>query len=135
MKYRVWDIEDKRFLTGYKELTRSFVPDGDGFSMVIKREIWQQYTGYKDAYQKEIYEGDILIFMGKWDKDGSVMRPDYLPYIIQKWGSSLRAFLLSRNTSLIHKHNDIISLPCTDNKIIGNICENPEFLKPPYTRH
>ena len=85
IKFRVWSIEDKRFLTGYKEITRSFFPSGGGYELQQKNEVWQQYTGMVDKDGKEIYEGDIIKYpwltvpSGTWDKE--TYRTDEVKFI------------------------------------------------------
>jgi len=75
IKFRVWSIEDKMFFTGYKEITRSFFPSGNGYELQQKNEVWQQYTGMVDKDGKEIYEGDIIKYpwltvpSETWDKE------------------------------------------------------------------
>ena len=116
IKFRVWSIEDKRFLTGYKEVTRSFFPSGNGYELQQKNEVWQQYTGMVDKNGKEIYEGDIIKYpwltvpSGTWDKE--TYRTDEVKFVTG-------CFI-----------PDIWRTVVDDCEVIGNIFENPAlFLK------
>ncbi|MDO8609275.1 MAG: YopX family protein [bacterium] len=88
-----------------------------------------QYTGLDDKNGKNIFEGDIITFMGRWDENGKVLEPDYLPYKVAWQMGGLRAFLINRNgASSFYKHNEVVGVGHTDSKIIGNIFDNPELL-------
>lgn len=102
-EFRVWDIIGKEMLElvsldfGLKPRARTekgFLCDGE-FELM-------QYTGLKDRYSKEIYEGDILllghdrIVEVKWDTEIA----GFCPFIT--WEAY---------------------------EIIGNIYENPELIK------
>lgn len=75
-----------------------------------------QYTGLKDKNGKEIYESDILCWLGYEVKDGKQVRPKRRLVIGDHWIND--CFHLS----------NIISNNGTA-EIIGNVYENPELLE------
>lgn len=80
-----------------------------------------QYTGLKDKNGKEIYEGDIL----GWEEKGSNKHKVF-------WNNERSAF---RTISLVKPAAGLESrmdeiLRYAGIKVIGNIYENPELLKP-----
>ena len=123
LKFRIWDDKLNKF--EYFDIYSCFgrIPTD------IKRNI-QQYTGLKDKEGREIYEGDIIIFDGKWDKDGNVLPPDHAPYEVTWVSAGMAAMLISRDgCQSFREHNELVGVGHTDNHVIGNIFENPELLK------
>jgi len=90
-----------------------------------------QYTGLKDKNNKEIYEGDIIKFMGRWDEQGNVLPPDYKSYEIFWLMGGLCASMINRPRPYMSffEHNEILGIGHTDSEIIGNIFDNPELMK------
>jgi uncharacterized phage protein (TIGR01671 family) len=136
IKFRVWDIKEKEFgsdilvslvLDAYlatadkKDLKDSF----DKYNG--KNYILQQFTGLLDKNGKEIYEGDIIIFMGRWDKEGKVLEPNYLPYEVVWFMGGLRA-IRDIGARSFFQHGENVGVGHTDSEILGNIFENPELL-------
>jgi uncharacterized phage protein (TIGR01671 family) len=119
IKFRVWDKNEKKFLTypcyfnhlDFNEFTcfeRYFKLDEDGCFI-------QQFTGLKDKNEKEIYEGDIIKytpFNQKDYKDTIVNVPDLISF---HWFAELQEMLQESNKCEI--------------EVIGNIFKNPELLK------
>ena len=114
-KFRVWD-KTGGFFWGEGE-GMDFKKIAFNFYDALFKEgelIFQQFTGLKDANEKEIFEGDILKFdYGDSRGVGQVIYAMQGFYIESKHGN------LFQDTVLTMEHSDII----------GNIFENPEFLK------
>jgi uncharacterized phage protein (TIGR01671 family) len=109
-----------------------FVSDGNkiGFNpnrfIPFKEFVIQQYSGLIDKNDREIYEGDFIKFLGKWDKEGNVIPPDYIPYKVVWFMGGLRAIRHIGPRSF-YKHNDNMGVGHTDNEVIGNVYETPEL--------
>jgi len=128
LKFRVWDVETKRFFkTDYNEhLSVAISVDGKtlyqnyvgGDKEIGKDVIIQQFTGLKDRHEKEIYEGDIVkVYSEEFENE------NFTGEVIFDEGSFL---------TWINK-NDIRGVwnlwSGDDIEVIGNIMENPELLK------
>jgi uncharacterized phage protein (TIGR01671 family) len=96
----------------------------------------QQYTGMKDKYGKDIYEGDIVI--------NTTSKEEYCSPAVIVWGkyefvgfalASKRNKLEDYHAPLIHKINgvDLVEEFSLSKigiyQIVGNVSENPELLK------
>lgn len=128
IKFRVWSLDEKEWMKYPTQ--EDFISQKEDFNNIFDNEnvVFQQFTGLKDKNGKEIYEGDIIIFMGKWDEKGNVLKPDYAPYQIIWLGGGCHAQLIQPSSPRsFHIHNEILFIGHTDNKIIGNIFENPEI--------
>lgn len=141
IKFRVWDKKNNNFWHNMKGFVNSgIIINANGNTGITYEDtkfvffnpeflIVQQFTGLTDKNKREIYEGDIIIFMGRWDENGKVLPPDYEPYEIAWCMGGLKAFLISRDgSSSIYRHNECLGVGHTDNEVIGNIFENPELL-------
>ena len=144
LKFRIWDIQDKSFLSQeyLKEFKVSISCDGQ----TIRQDFWggdktvgedvivQQYTGLKDKNNVEIYEGDIVkysrchvvsveerknVFSSKLIEDG-----DFVGEIIFIFPSFCWSYDHKR-------YDDIESMTGATHRyeVIGNTFETPELLK------
>ena len=90
-----------------------------------------QYTGLKDAYDKEIYEEDILLneddhvkFVVKWSEEHACF---YCKQLFEGREDNFDDF---EEFGFIHADCSFpLSLGMFIGKIIGNTLENPELLK------
>ena len=60
IKFRVWDKEENKMISGDSFAFEEYVPLNDLFHNNSKQFIFMQYTGAYDIYGKDIYEGDII---------------------------------------------------------------------------
>jgi hypothetical protein len=131
IKFRVWDKINKEFSNHTNRDPFMDLSMGDIFywerrqnedgvyegDIILKDEnknrfVLQQYTGLKDSFGKEIYEGDIL----KWKNP-----EDSLNLVTVRWTSEGMDYDGWITTDSIPQ--------CGECKIIGNIFENPQLIK------
>ena len=134
IKFRVWDKNKREFLNypcyfNHLDFNEFTCFDRYFFGCEEEGIIVQQSTELLDKDGKEIFEGDIIIFMGKWDEKGTVIAPDFEPHEVAWCGGGFYAFPLSIAKQLDSSGRHVKGVGHTDNKVIGNIMENPELLK------
>ena len=120
--------EGKKWVYGYLYKIKSFF--SEDYQYFIKNEHLQetsvdedtigQYTGLKDRNMKEIYEGDIVKFRFKEDREEF---PDLIGYI--EYQSTFAAFRIMSNQGSFKI--DITEIKFVEK--IGNIYDNPELLE------
>ena len=118
-KFRFWCSSENRFIT-------DCVIHGDG-KISVKTGICgrdychdvviQQYTGLTDSKDKEICEGDILIY-NNYSIGQVIYEADHGGFIYQ-WKQN------GSNQNCINLNCDV----AFESVIVGNIFENPELLK------
>jgi uncharacterized phage protein (TIGR01671 family) len=135
LKFRVWDVKDKKFLN-----PSDIAINGNG-NLLITDSGWyenfenqnlsdyvvQQYTGFKDIDRKEIFERDIIEFEVPTKDNNTKKLTATIDY-------GLGAFLVMAKSEdgdlffplLQEFHDKIYKYQI---KIIGNSFENPELLK------
>ena len=124
IKFRVWDNENKSFVSNLMLGVNGCLFDKDSDTMPLQavdcnRYTVEFYTGWTDGYCKEIYVGDIIETI---EESGQ----KYIQSVV--WCSLVSRFEIKQ---IFPK---AICVDCalhryTDGKIIGNIHENPELLK------
>jgi uncharacterized phage protein (TIGR01671 family) len=108
---RIWQYYDRR--------------DQIGFDNVTDKYIILFYTGLKDKNGKEIYEGDVLKYFGKWDVHGNVVTPDFdLHEVIWSMGGFWAVPLSSKFDS---NPKDWKGVGHTECEIVISIYTNPEI--------
>ena len=127
IKFRCWDTENKEMLE-VQEL--DYEDSYNGQSMIrttmysdyfdTEDMILMQYVGLKDKNGKEIYEGDIVKFRFKDDREEF---PDLIGYI--EYQTTFTAFRIMSNQGSFKI--DITEIKFI--KVIGNIYKNPELLE------
>lgn len=126
--FRAWDDYDKKYLDfgefgiydiiygEPKLMDEIYVND-----LPNERLIFEQYTGFKDNNEKKIFEGDILL--GRFDEEKIVDDIVWLSLTEEEKEKGEKLYYISDLTYLYN-------VPCpNDLEVIGNIRENPKFLK------
>ena len=127
IKFRCWDTENKEMLE-VQELDYEDSYNGQPmirttmYSDYFDTEdmILMQYVGLKDKNEKEIYEGDIVKFRFKDDREEF---PDLIGYI--EYQTTFTAFRIMSNQGSFKI--DITEIKFIE--VIGNIYENPKLLE------
>jgi hypothetical protein len=113
LRVRAWDRSKKEWVTAKLDSMRAWTIS-NGQHLSDDMEPWEQYTGLKDKNGKEIYEGDILIWVYEGKKiDG--------PSVVEYWEGD--ACWMEVPTL-----NGMSSAHCEHYEVIGNIHENPELV-------
>lgn len=127
IKFRCWDTENKEMLE-VQELDYEDSYNGQPMTRTTMYSdyfdtedmILMQYVGLKDKNGKEIYEGDIVKFRFKDDREEF---PDLIGYI--EYQTTFTAFrIMSNQGSFKIDITEIKSI-----EVIGNIYKNPELLE------
>ena len=122
IKFRVWNTDTKSFYDDVSMDISGVIRDNQGWWADYEL-IVQQYTGLKDKNDKEIYQGDVLIYEseireheGRSTKAGEIVWYDNFCW----------AFRYGDKNDVWFLNSDFDFEKC---KVIGNIFENPELLK------
>lgn len=133
IKFRAWDKKRKIILqVGSIDWTKRHRIEevwcaGDKSSLLGEDIELMQYTGLNDKNGKEIYEGDIVKYFGKW-KGGNAVPPDFMPHRISWVMGGFHAIPMDIHTAVSSHATNWKGVGHTDCEIIGNIYENPELL-------
>lgn len=131
LKFRIWDTLSKKYISQRHYLSSMKVDESGIATFTYKQHldggfIIQQYTGLKDRYDKEIYEGDIV---RAWNQGSSHVgeirwRLEGAPiiFIYPAYHDGQFWFLHGSKTK------DGVYVDCGI-EVIGNIFENSELLK------
>ena len=138
IKFRAWDKKKKKWLHGYKELGGCHILGetillGEWCSVEMARlndiEV-MQYTGLKDKNGKEIYERDVVRYLGDIEKlddpyhEREVLwRKETCSFMLRKIKKASWDKAITNKWTKLHKAG-------SDNKleVIDNIHQNPELL-------
>ncbi len=148
IKFRTWDKKDQlmrekidgRYWTGLEIETGKLVhiEEGKIIDAPKDRLILMQYTGLKDKNGKEIYEGDILEHKSKYPHVAGKFQVMYDTEMKGRAKGDFAAFCLHRIGKWESRYEGdrgwegVVGSQghlAKKLKVIGNIYENPEFLK------
>ena len=122
IKFRAWDKKNKRMIGWHDTVFKPEIGNSVylcEYPLKYMKESFLEYlqfTGLKDKNKKEIYQGDILIINEEDDEWYDVVIRDKNCLELSKYKNRCVT-----NISLYEFHKKI--------KVIGNIYDNPEFLK------
>lgn len=108
IKFRAWDQLNNRMIPLCFPTVNGGAEWISGCDSTGKDYFFMQYTGLKDKNGKEIYEGDILDWLGR-----------KFPITIN---------LLHGLRFMVGK-DQLVKMHASEGVVIGNIYENPELLK------
>ena len=129
LKFRAWTRQNPPMPWSQKFIAITgngdqMIPIGGTFTGVwhalndgAERLIIEQYTGLKDKFGKEIYEGDIVL--DYYDGDDA---------FIVEWDKDIACFRLTGTDNIASVSFDNFDSDI-DLEVIGNIHENPELLE------
>lgn len=132
LKFRVWDIEEKKFLETpnglfFKMSNSNMGLDVAEFIEAQSYFVVQQYTGIKDTKGKEIYEGDIVdaSYSDGHERDSGY--DWYGKFEVKFMYGGWELFNGEDYHSLYMSEHYLVKMEVFE--VIGNILENPELLK------
>ena len=109
-KFRAWDLHNKEWvLDDFWIFPDGRIYFGEGVIFSPDEFVIHQYINLKDKNDKEIYEGDLF------NIGGAIYQIEYKRDI----------FVLNNSEE---DYELCASVYCKNNKIIGNIYENPELI-------
>jgi len=136
IKFRVWDGD--KFIwnsQGSQQDKQHFFIGVEGFiyakygrTEYHENLVIQQFTGFKDKNNKDIYEGDIV----KFEHDEEICGPCSYPKRRKYLGQVVDVYLIQHaKPSIFKEYREKLIKHCQGKKIeiVGNIFENPELLK------
>lgn len=124
-KFRAWDrIKKRMFLVLEIDYENELVSDETYWNTIPFDDVKiMQFTGLKDRYGEEVYEGDIVRFF-ECDGDGYtvpvVWDNDYACFSVD-WGSNMLS-------SFDYLYLEEFYTDIKDIEVVGNIYENPGLL-------
>ena len=112
LEFRMWDYEAETFY--HNLLINDCQYDGN--------VEYQQFTGFKDSEDKDIFEGDILRWeeIQSWEEGGRTI----IGYYVVQWDENRGQWML--HDPFENSHREMYDTQYE--YIVGNICENKALL-------